>query len=86
MASPASTFPLHPLTSALPGDLPASARTVYAYLEREGPSTHKDIVADAGLPERTARFAVERLRRAGLVEELPSLRDARQSFYRARAA
>lgn len=64
-------------------DLPPSARTVFAFLQL-GPKTHKEIVSDAGLPARTARFAVDRLRREGLVEEVPSLRDARQSYYRAR--
>lgn len=87
MASPAATLALHPLTvPVLPLDLPASARAVLTFLEASGPRTHKEIVADAGLPARTARFAVERLRQAGLVEEVPSLRDARQSYYRARRA
>ena len=86
MASPAATFPTHALAPALPLDLPASAHTVYAFLARAGPRTHKDLVAEAGLPARTARFALERLRRTGLVEEVPSLRDARQSYWRARTS
>lgn len=84
MASPAATFPAYAPVAPLQPDLPASARSLHAFLARTGPRTHKEIVRDAGLPARTARFAVERLRAHGLVEEVPSLRDARQSYWRAR--
>lgn len=85
MAAPAAEFPLHALHPTLltPAPaLPESARTVHARLARDGPLTHKDLVQRAGIPARTVRFALGKLKRAGLVEEAPSLRDARQSYWR----
>lgn len=61
--------------------LPRSARVVYDALQRLGALTHRDLLALTPLPGRTVRYAVSRLREAGLVENRPSLRDARQSYY-----
>lgn len=61
--------------------LPPSAITLLSVLATRGPSTHKQLVEVAPLPERTLRFALTRLRQEGRVVERPSLRDSRQSYY-----
>ena len=71
--------------AATSDSLPPSARAVLAQLASSGARTHKALVAESSLPPRTVRYALSRLLAAGAVEEVPSLRDARQSFYRAKA-
>lgn len=61
--------------------LPPSAVTVLGILATRGPLTHKALVQNAPIPERTVRFALDRLVKAGRVVERPSLRDSRQSYY-----
>ncbi|HWG90862.1 MAG TPA: hypothetical protein VNZ52_08460 [Candidatus Thermoplasmatota archaeon] len=61
--------------------LPPSAQTVYDLLALHGPQTHKDLVATAGLPARTIRWAVHRLREEGLVQGRLNVRDPRQTFF-----
>lgn len=67
-------------------DLPPSCKLVYRVLEDEArPLTLQEITADipGGLPDRTARLALQRLQNAGLVEMIPSARgDARKMEYR----
>ena len=62
-------------------DLPPSAERVLDVLVRRGPLTHKDLVAATGMPARTLRFALARLRGSGCVHWRWSLRDARQRLY-----
>ena len=62
-------------------DLPPSAERVLDVLVHDGPLTHKDLVAATGLPPRTLRFALARLRGSGRVDWRWSLRDARQRLY-----
>ncbi len=66
--------------------LPPSALRVLEVLETRGPLTHKQLVAATPIPARTVRFALTRLKEAGKVEERPSFRDSRQSYYRVPAA
>lgn len=62
-------------------DLPPSAQRVLRILAENGPLTHKDLVLATGLPPRTLRFALSRLRASGRVVWRWSLRDARQRLY-----
>lgn len=61
--------------------LPRSARAVYALLETRGPLTHRDLVHVAGMPARTVRYALQRLRHEGVVGERCSLLDCRQCWF-----
>jgi transcription initiation factor IIE alpha subunit len=62
--------------------LPPSALVVLQVLETRGPLTHKQLVEATPIPARTVRFALTRLLEHGSVEERPSFRDSRQSYYR----
>lgn len=73
------TLPAEPATFATP--LPASAQTVFRLLQQRGPLTHKDLLAESGLPGRTVRWAVTRLKDEGLIRSRYNLRDSRQSLY-----
>jgi hypothetical protein len=61
--------------------LPASARAVYATLERLGPLTHKELLEATPLPGRTIRYAVSRLRGSGAIGSRVKLADSRQTYY-----
>lgn len=62
-------------------DLPASAQRVYGVLAAHGALTSRDLLATTGLPARTVRYAISRLRDARLVDHRYNLADARQSTY-----
>lgn len=62
-------------------DLPPSAKLVYKVLEHNTALTQQQLAKETMLPKRTVRFAVTRLKEAGLVEGRISFRDARQSVY-----
>lgn len=62
-------------------DLSVSAKLVYKTLEHEGPLTQKEIVESGWLNERTARYAIEQLKDADIIEEELYVPDARQSLY-----
>lgn len=92
MAAPSATFThlhtttapyLHQPTPPTPDTegLPASARAIYAALAERGPQTHKDPVSTVELPGRTIRWAVNRLRKEGIVGAKLNVRDPRQSFF-----
>jgi hypothetical protein len=57
--------------------LPPSAKQVFDALRTNGPLTHSQLGAATGMPARTIRFAVQRLRANGLVASLNSLQDCR---------
>lgn len=73
-------FPTLPATAEAPL-LPASAHRVYTLLRERGPLTHKDLLRESGLPGRTVRWAVTRLKEEGLVRSRHNLRDSRQSLH-----
>lgn len=77
-AAPRSTSPA--AVPTLP-QLPASAHLVYAALSAKGALTSRDLLDETGLPARTVRYAVRRLREARLVDHRYNLADARQSYY-----
>lgn len=62
-------------------DLPPSAKLVRLALLYEGPLTQSAIVEVTGLHDRTARYGVERLKDAGLIESEVNVMDARQRAY-----
>lgn len=61
--------------------LPPSALYVEYVLEAHGPLSRQRLLTETGLPERTLRFALRRLREADrvMVTSLPG--DARQHLY-----
>jgi len=65
----------------LPEGLPRSARQVYATLATTGPLTHRDLVRETGMPERTVRYAVGRLKDAGVIGARCNLQDCRQCYF-----
>lgn len=64
-----------------PPELPASARQVFETLTAEGPLTHRDLVRTTGMPPRTVRYAVSRLKEAGVIGARCNLQDCRQCYF-----
>lgn len=62
-------------------DLPPSPKLVYKVLEYEGDLTQLELAEHTRLPRRTVRYSLEMLMDHELVDDRPSLHDARQSFY-----
>lgn len=62
--------------------LPPSARVIFKALAFDGPMTQKDIISATGLPTRTVRYALGKLKDESVVEECFYFPDARQSLYR----
>ncbi|MFQ5837681.1 MAG: hypothetical protein ACE5HJ_02730 [Thermoplasmata archaeon] len=60
--------------------MPRSALAVARTL-KDGPLTREQVKSRTGLPDRTLRFAIARLRRVGIVDERRSLRDARRKLF-----
>ena len=65
-------------------ELPPSAKLVAKVLESTEPLTHAELAEESLLPDRTVRYALERLDGAGLVDARMSFRDARKRVYRLR--
>ena len=61
--------------------LPPSARQVFEALATAGPLTHRDLVLATGMPGRTVRYAVGRLKEAGVVGARCNLMDCRQCYF-----
>ena len=61
--------------------LPPSAKLVYYVLDAEGRFDQTGLAEETRLSTRTVRFAVEKLVKAGLVEEGFCPTDARRSVY-----
>ena len=61
--------------------LPPSARQVFAALSTAGALTHRDLVRTTGMPARTVRYAVGRLREAGVIGARCNLQDCRQCYF-----
>lgn len=66
-------------------DMPPSVKLVYKVLEYEGECTLPDVREETLLPQRTARYALERLEAEELVDKRPNPSDARQSLYTIRS-
>ena len=61
--------------------LPPSVKLVYHVLQESGRITQKDLIRETSLPERTVRYALNRLRDEELLEMRHSFADARQVLY-----
>jgi DNA-binding MarR family transcriptional regulator len=62
-------------------ELPPSAKLVARVLEADGPLPQGDLAEESLLPERTVRYALNRLEDEELVEARYSLTDARKQVY-----
>jgi len=73
LSTPAARKRLH--------DLPPSAKLVAKVLELEGEMVQGQLAAESLLPDRTVRYALNRLKEADLVGSRYSLEDARKQVY-----
>jgi len=62
-------------------DLPPSAKLVAKVLETDAPLSQGQLVEESLLPDRTVRYALNRLEDSGLVGSRYSFRDARKQVY-----
>ena len=63
-------------------ELPPSAKLVAKVLEYEGTRTQNQLAEETLLPERTVRYALNRLEDVGVVDSRFSFTDARKRIYR----
>ena len=63
------------------GKLPASAQRVFVAVRDGGPLSHAELREATGLPARTIRFAVRRLKDEGFLDTRCSLRDCRTCYF-----
>jgi DNA-binding GntR family transcriptional regulator len=62
-------------------DLPPSAKLVAKVLEGDSPLSQGQLAEESLLPDRTVRYALNRLEDVGLVGSRYSFRDARKQVY-----
>lgn len=62
-------------------DLPPSAKLVAKVLEGDAPLSQGQLAEESLLPDRTVRYALNRLEEADLVSSRYSFRDARKQVY-----
>ncbi|MGM0371948.1 MAG: MarR family transcriptional regulator [Halobacteriota archaeon] len=62
-------------------ELPPSAKLVAKVLETEEPLSQGQLAEESLLPDRTVRYALNRLSEADLVDSRYSFRDARKQVY-----
>ena len=62
-------------------ELPPSAKLVAKVLEGDAPLSQGQLAEESLLPDRTVRYALNRLEEAGLVSSRYSFRDARKQVY-----
>ena len=62
-------------------DLPPSAKLVAKVLETDSPLSQGQLAEESLLPDRTDRYALNRLEDVGLVGSRYSFRDARKQVY-----
>ncbi|MFB6133253.1 MAG: winged helix-turn-helix domain-containing protein [Halanaeroarchaeum sp.] len=62
-------------------ELPPSAKLVAKVLETEHPLSQGQLAEESLLPDRTVRYALNRLSDADLVDSRYSFRDARKQVY-----
>ena len=62
-------------------DLPPSAKLVAKVLETDSPHSQGQLADESLLPDRTVRYALNRLEDVGLVGSRYSFRDARKQVY-----
>jgi DNA-binding MarR family transcriptional regulator len=62
-------------------ELPPSAKLVAKVLESDAPLSQGQLAEESLLPDRTVRYALNRLEDAGIVGSRYSFRDARKQVY-----
>lgn len=62
-------------------ELPPSAKLVAKILETDGPLPQGQLAEESLLPDRTVRYALNRLEESKLVESRYSVQDARKQVY-----
>ncbi|RZV12398.1 MarR family transcriptional regulator [Haloterrigena sp. H1] len=62
-------------------DLPPSAKLVAKVLETDSPLSQGQLAEESLLPDRTVRYALNRLEDVGLIGSRYSFRDARKQVY-----
>ncbi len=62
-------------------DLPPSAKLVAKVLESDSPLSQGQLAEESLLPDRTVRYALNRLEDVDLVDSRYSFRDARKQVY-----
>ena len=62
-------------------ELPPSAKLVARVLESDAPLSQGGLSEESLLPDRTVRYALDRLDEVGIVESRYSFRDARKQVY-----
>lgn len=62
-------------------ELPPSAKLVAKVLEGGGPLSQSQLAEASLLPDRTVRYALNRLEEVGLIDSRYSFRDARKQVY-----
>ena len=62
-------------------ELPPSAKLVAKILEMDSPLSQGQLAEESLLPDRTVRYALNRLEENGLVESRYSIHDARRQVY-----
>ena len=62
-------------------DLPPSAKLVAKVLESDSPLSQGQLAEESLLPDRTVRYALNRLEDVGLIGSRYSFRDARKQVY-----
>ncbi|WP_246998992.1 helix-turn-helix domain-containing protein [Halosolutus gelatinilyticus] len=62
-------------------ELPPSAKLVAKVLESDSPLSQGQLAEESLLPDRTVRYALNRLEDVGLVDSRYSFRDARKQVY-----
>lgn len=62
-------------------ELPPSAKLVAKVLETSEPLSQGELAEESLLPDRTVRYALNRLEEAGLTDSRYSFRDARKQVY-----
>ncbi|AEM57925.1 ArsR family transcriptional regulator [Haloarcula hispanica N601] len=62
-------------------ELPPSAKLVAKVLEDDAPLSQGELAENSLLPDRTVRYALNRLEESGLVDSRYSFTDARKQVY-----
>lgn len=61
--------------------LPNSSREIFLAILENGPMTHSDLRQVTGMPARTIRYGIRRLKEDGMVDSRCSLRDTRICYF-----
>jgi len=62
-------------------ELPPSAKLVAKVLEGDSPLSQGQLAEESLLPDRTVRYALNRLEESGIVDSRYSFKDARKQVY-----